>query len=194
MKNILSSLNESEKRRILEMHKSATRRNYLNEQGIGNDSIVDANKNVQTLPEVTISAWMNFEAAKQRASEKRGNILMYIYNEGCDSCKDYTSKVMSNPDMRKKIKDNNLTLSKMVMCANEGSTYYDPATKKSGEFVPCSNQEKGYWQSFKSKFDVYGVPALMVISGDGSNMISGPFYGDDQGKIFNDMFNQLAQK
>jgi hypothetical protein len=32
MKNILSSLNESEKNRILEMHKSATRNNYLSEQ------------------------------------------------------------------------------------------------------------------------------------------------------------------
>jgi thioredoxin-related protein len=185
MKNILSSLTTSEKNRILEMHKSATRRNYLNEQ----------DNEIQDLPEVTISAWMNFEGAKQRASEKGGNILMYIYNEGCASCKDYTSKVMSNPDMRKKIKDNNLALGKMVMCANEGSSsYYDPTTKKSGEFVPCSSQEKTLWESFKTKFDVYGVPALMVISGDGSNVVSGPFYGDDQAKIFNDMFNQLAQK
>jgi hypothetical protein len=32
MKNILSSLNESEKKRILEMHKNASNRHYLNEQ------------------------------------------------------------------------------------------------------------------------------------------------------------------
>lgn len=34
MKNILSSLNESEKKRILEMHKKATNRQYLSEQKI----------------------------------------------------------------------------------------------------------------------------------------------------------------
>ena len=34
MKNVLSSLTNTEKNRILEMHKTATRKNYLNEQDI----------------------------------------------------------------------------------------------------------------------------------------------------------------
>lgn len=37
MKNILSSLNESEKKRILEMHNNASKRHYLNEQNTTNE-------------------------------------------------------------------------------------------------------------------------------------------------------------
>lgn len=52
MKNILSSLSQSEKNRILEMHKSATRKNYLNESTTPNLGI--AQGDVVTFKNVTI--------------------------------------------------------------------------------------------------------------------------------------------
>ena len=184
MKNLLSSLTKQEKNRILEMHRRATKRNYLNE---GDDD------KIQNLPEVTISAWMPFETAKQRASEKGGNILMYIYNDGCSACVDYTKKVMSNPELRKKIKDNNLTLSKMVMCAkhedSEFSVRTSPFEVKYEKFAPCNTQEKSIWESFKSRFDVYSVPAMMIIDGSGNSMLTRVDYETNPEEAFNNLFN-----
>ena len=185
MKNILSSLTTPEKNRILEMHKTASRKNYLSEQ----------KDNVQDLPEVTISAWMPFESAKREASKKGGNILLYIYNDGCDACDGYTNNIMSNPDLKQRIKKNNLTLSKMIMCVPEGEEETPfKSMGKEGKFAPCDESERNTWLTFENKFDVYGVPALMIIDSSGSNLLSRVEYGIDPVKIFDRLFDQLAEK
>lgn len=137
---------------------------------------------------VTISAWYPFEKARRIAMEKEGNILLYIYNEGCGPCVDFTKQLMADNYYRKKIIDNNLTLSKMVMC---------PQNDKSGkpttanQFKPCNDEERRIWNSFESKYNVYGVPALMVISGDGT-MISGPHMGGYEKRTIKRIFDDLG--
>jgi thioredoxin-related protein len=120
---------------------------------------------------------------------------MYVYNDGCDACEGYTKKIMSDPDLRKKIKENNLTLSKMVMCVPEGKE--DLAFKsmgKEGKFTTCNKTERSYWNDFENKFDVDGVPALMIVDGSGSNLLYIVEYDPDPVRIFDKIFDKLAKE
>ena len=183
MKNILSSLTNFEKNRILEMHKNATRKNYIKEQpetplafatdpnymdyyGFNKSSKPD--EKVQNLPEVTLSAWLPFDAAKQRASEKGGDILVYFYNDGCHYCENFTKNVMSNETIRKKIVENNLTLCKIVMCVPEGKENIGYWEGKETIYTTCDDSQREVWKRFED--EVSGVPSMVILDSSGDKV------------------------
>jgi thioredoxin-related protein len=174
MKNILSSLNESEKIRILEMHKNATRKNYIKEQPI--DPFATLKNYIdelgfeeeKKLSEVTLSAWLPFDAAKQRASEKGGDILVYFYNDGCHYCENFTKNVMSNETIRKKIVENNLTLCKIVMCVPEGKENIGHWEGKETIYTTCDDSQREVWKRFEDQ--VTGVPSMVILDSSGDKV------------------------
>jgi thioredoxin-related protein len=192
MKNILESLTQSEKNRILEMHKTATMKHYLNEQMVSASE--PAQPKVKDIPEITVSAWLPLDNAKRTAKERGGNILVYFYNDGCDACEDYTKNVMQNNEIRKKITDSNLTLSKMIMCPDsDDGGYLSDATKQKKYFKPCDESQLSSWNSFKFKDNIYAVPAVILLSSDGETIISGPFFGARYENSINNLINLSSE-
>jgi len=182
MKNILSSLNESEKVRILEMHKNATRKNYLKEQDknplafatdpnymdySGFNKSSEPDEEVKKLSEVTLSAWLPFDAAKQRASKKGGDILVYFYNDGCHYCENFTKNIMSNETIRKKIVENNLTLCKIVMCVEKGKEKVNWQGKEI-TYTTCDDSQREVWERFEDQ--VTGVPSMVIVDSSGDKV------------------------
>lgn len=182
MKNILSSLNESEKVRILEMHKNATRKNYLKEQAknplafatdpnymdySGFNKSSEPDEEVKKLSEVTLSAWLPFDAAKQRASKKGGDILVYFYNDGCHYCENFTKNIMSNETIRKKIVENNLTLCKIVMCVEKGKEKVNWQGKEI-TYTTCDDSQREVWKRFEDQ--VTGVPSMVIVDSSGDKV------------------------
>ncbi len=166
MKNILSSLNESEKVRILEMHKNATRKNYLKEQADG-DALKDYIDNLPDEEVVTLSAWLPFDVAKQRASKKGGDILVYFYNDGCHYCENFTKNIMSNETIRKKIVENNLTLCKIVMCVEKGKEKVNWQGKEI-TYTTCDDSQREVWKRFEDQ--VTGVPSMVIVDSSGDKV------------------------
>lgn len=182
MKNILSSLNESEKVRILEMHKNATRKNYLKEQPknpldfatdpnymdySGFNKSSEPDEEVKKSSEVTLSAWLPFDAAKQRASKKGGDILVYFYNDGCHYCENFTKNIMSNETIRKKIVENNLTLCKIVMCVEKGKEKVNWQGKEIN-YTTCDDSQREVWKRFEDQ--VTGVPSMVIVDSSGDKV------------------------
>ena len=178
-------ISESEKNRILEMHKSRTMKHYLFE-----DPITTKTTTIKELPEITISAWMPLKSAMEQAKEKNGDILVYVYNDGCSACSGFTKNLMQNQKYRNFIKINKLTLSKVILCAEKGyEDYSNTETGISGKFTPCDEKDISEYQKFKQKFGINGIPVLLIISADGYELKSELYYGgvSDQETVFERM-------
>ena len=164
------------------MHKNATRKNYLKEQDknplafatdpnymdySGFNKSSEPDEEVKKLSEVTLSAWLPFDAAKQRASKKGGDILVYFYNDGCHYCENFTKNIMSNETIRKKIVENNLTLCKIVMCVEKGKEKVNWQGKEI-TYTTCDDSQREVWERFEDQ--VTGVPSMVIVDSSGDKV------------------------
>ena len=130
--------------------------------------IMEQGEEVKKLSEVTLSAWLPFDAAKQRASKKGGDILVYFYNDGCHYCENFTKNVMSNETIRKKIVENNLTLCKIVMCVPEGKENIGYWQGKETIYTTCDDSQREVWKKFMEI--VHGVPSMVILDSSGDKV------------------------
>ena len=136
------------------------------------------------LPEVNVSAWTSLPNALKRANAG-DKILLYIYNDGCSHCENFTQTLMKYQPFRKALSgtgpnnEGKTVLAKIMMCRDEENNKYmaDRATRrglKKDDWVPCPDPEtkemndkliKSIQQQTSS---AYAIPFLGILDASGN--------------------------
>jgi hypothetical protein len=154
MKNILSSLNKSEKNRIIEMHRKATRKNYLNEGVIisGGYGSFDIGKDLSSYANQK-GSWSADENGETITLTDANNKTIFSINGSNYGKKGAADKQASVE------KTNSFKPEEIVNFVKNGGPI-----EQSGKVITSNDNTKGY--KFQN-VDSAGNPVLRFLSGEG---------------------------
>jgi hypothetical protein len=143
MKNILSNLTESEKNRILEMHKSATRNNYLSEQNEPTAATAPGPKDpsafVKSVTEIKINKDQFAKLIFKSPNNPKGITFTTKVTKSGDFKDPSTGKMVSNPNYVIMLESPDMNIRFDYNCASGGR--FTQAIIKNKEVVVTNPME-----------------------------------------------------